>query len=192
MTGPQHDVVVVRHGETEWSRTGRHTGRTDMPLAGTGREQAVTLRATLAAHHEALVLSSPLSRALDTCRIAGFGERVEIDDDLMEWDYGAYEGRTTADIRAERPGWSLWDDGVPGGETVREVGARADRVAARCRAAGREVVLFSHSHFLRVLAARWVGLAPDAGRVVVLDAAAFGVLGSEREQPVIERWNFHA
>ena len=182
-------VVVVRHGQTEWSRAGRHTGRTDIPLDDDGCAQAARLAGPLAAWPGALVLSSPLSRALDTCRIAGFGDSAEIDDDLMEWDYGDYEGRTTVDIRAERPGWSLFDDGVPNGETAADVGARADRVVARCRAAERDVIVFSHSHLLRVLAARWVGLPPDGGRGVVLGAAALGVLAWEREQPVIEEWN---
>jgi probable phosphoglycerate mutase len=187
----RHCVVVVRHGDTDWSRSGRHTGRTDIPLDADGRARAAQLRDTLAAYRGAAVLSSPLSRALDTCRLAGFGgaDGVDTDDDLMEWDYGAYEGRTTVDIHAERPEWSLWDDGVPAGETAVDVGTRADRVIARCRAVQRDVVVFSHSHFLRVFAARWTGLPPDAGRVIVLGAAAFGVLGWEREQPVIDHWN---
>jgi len=182
-------LVVVRHGETEWSRTGQHTGRTDLPLDDAGRAQAARLGPLLASWHDALVLASPLSRALDTCRLAGFGDTAEVDDDLVEWDYGAYEGRTTVDIRAERPNWSLFDDGVPGGETAADVAARADRVIARVRAAGRDVVVFSHSHLLRVLAVRWAGFAPDDARGIVLGPAAVGVLSWERAQPVIERWN---
>jgi probable phosphoglycerate mutase len=182
-------VVVVRHGDTEWSRTGKHTGRTDIPLDDDGRARAAQLHDVLGDYRDAVVMSSPLARALDTCRLAGFAEHVHTDDDLMEWDYGAYEGRTTVDIHAERPEWSLWRDGVPNGETAADVGIRADRVIARCRAAHRDVVVFSHSHFLRVFAARWTGLPPDAGRVIVLGAAAFGVLGWEREQPVIDHWN---
>jgi probable phosphoglycerate mutase len=185
-------LVVVRHGETEWSRTGRHTGRTDVPLDDNGRAQAARLGPLLAPWRGALVLVSPLSRALDTCRLAGFGDAAEVDDDLIEWDYGAYEGRRTVDIRAERPDWSLFDDGVPDGETAADVGARVDRVIARCRAAPRDVVAFAHSHVLRVLAARWANFAPDAARAIVLGAAATGVLGWEREQPVIECWNVSA
>jgi probable phosphoglycerate mutase len=184
-----HDLVVVRHGETDWSRSGRHTGRTDLPLDDEGRAQAEHLGAALARWRSALVLSSPLARALDTCWLAGFGDDVTVDDDLMEWDYGDYEGRKTVDIRAENPRWSLWVDGVPNGESAIDVGARADRVIARCRAAECDVVAFSHSHMLRVLAARWTGLPPETGRVIVLGAASIGVLGWEREQPVIDRWN---
>ncbi len=188
----KHRVVVVRHGETEWSRSGQHTGRTDIPLTAGGRQEARALAPLLAPYRDALVLASPMSRAIDTCRLAGCGDDVQVDEDLREWDYGDYEGVTTAAIRKEHPDWSVWTGGVPGGESLAEIGARADRVIARLRAVQSDVLLFSHSHFLRVLAARWVGFEPDAGRAIVLGAAGIGVLGWEREQPVIERWNVSA
>jgi broad specificity phosphatase PhoE len=182
---------VVRHGETEWARLGRHTGRTDIPLTELGREQARALEARLAGHGFRLVLSSPLSRALDTARLAGFGDRVETTDDLLEWDYGDDEGRTTPEIRADRPGWTIWRDGPAAGETGAAVGGRVDRVIARVRAAaaGGDAIAFAHGHVLRVLAARWVGLSPADGRRLALATATLSILGWEREQPVIERWN---
>jgi probable phosphoglycerate mutase len=179
----------VRHGETEWSRTGRHTGRTDVPLDETGRWQAEVLGARLAGRDFALVLASPLSRALDTCRLAGLGGRAQIRDDLIEWDYGAYEGRTTDEIRRERSGWSLWADGVVGGETAEQVGARADRVLAGLDGAGGDAVVFSHGHFLRVLAVRYLGLPPTDGRRLALDPATISVLGHEHEWRAIRHWN---
>jgi broad specificity phosphatase PhoE len=182
-------VVPIRHGETEWSRAGRHTGRTDVPLTEAGREEARRLRPCLAAWSFAKVLVSPLQRARSTCELAGFGDRAEVRDDLMEWDYGAYEGRATADIRAERPGWFLWRDGVTDGETVEQVGERADRIIAEARSAGGDVLLFAHGHLLRILAARWLGLPPDRGRSFALATGVLSVLGWEREEPVIERWN---
>ena len=184
-----HEVVLVRHGQTEWSVSGQHTGTTDIPLTGQGRVQAEALGARLAGWRFERVLSSPLARALDTCRLAGMGDRVEITDDLREWDYGEYEGRRTVDIREERPGWGLWADGVPGGETVEEVGRRADRVIEAARNAPGDVALFAHGHVLRVLAARWVGLPPDHGRLLALSTASISVLGWERENAVVERWN---
>ena len=187
MSRPQ--VVLVRHGETEWSVSGQHTGRTDIPLTDTGRAQAEALGARLAGWQFERVLSSPLARALDTCRLAGMGDRVEVTDDLREWDYGEYEGRRTLDIREERPGWGLWVDGVPGGETVEEVGRRADRVIEGARHVEGHVALFAHGHVLRVLAARWVGLPPDHGRFLALSTASVSVLGWERETAVVERWN---
>src|ERR671936_19700 len=147
----QPEIVLVRHGETEWSRTGRHTGRTDVPLTDRGREAARTVGEALADRRFALVLTSPLARAADTCRLAGLADGAGRRDDLMEWDYGAYEGRTTVDIREERPGWSLWSDGVPEGESAAEVGIRADRVVAELRATGGDAVVFAHGHVLRVL-----------------------------------------
>lgn len=186
-TVPQ--VVLVRHGQTEWSASGRHTGRTDVPLTAEGRGQARRLRPCLERWAFALVLSSPMGRAVQTCRLAGLGEVARVRDDLMEWDYGDYEGRRTDEIRRDRPGWSLWSDGAPGGESAREVGARADRVIAEARATGRDVAVFAHGHVLRVLAARWIGLSPDSGRSLALDTAAIGVLSFERETPVIELWN---
>lgn len=182
---------LVRHGETEWARLGRHTGQTDIPLTELGREQAGALEARLAGHDFRLVLSSPLSRALDTARLAGFGERVETTDDLLEWDYGDDEGRTTPEIRADRPGWTIWRDGPAAGETGEAVGTRVDRVIARVHAdaAGGDAIAFAHGHVLRVLAARWVGLLPADGRRLALSTATLSILGWEREQPVIERWN---
>ncbi|MGH9046528.1 MAG: histidine phosphatase family protein [Acidimicrobiales bacterium] len=185
----QAKLVVVRHGETEWSESGRHTGRTDVPLLEAGREQARGLAPVLQAMGFGLVLTSPLSRAADTCALAGFAERAEPTDDLLEWDYGAYEGRTTQDIREERPDWSLWGDGVPGGERAAEVGRRVDRVIERARAEEADTLCFAHGHVLRVLASRWVGLPPVGGRFLALDASSLGMLGWEREIPVIERWN---
>jgi broad specificity phosphatase PhoE len=135
------------------------------------------------------VLTSPSARALETCRLAGLGETVRVDDDLHEWDYGSYEGLTTAQIQAERPGWTIWAGEVPDGETIEQVGARADRVLAEVRSAGGDVVLFSHGHLLRVLAARWIGLEPSAGAVLALDPATISVLGHEHERPVIREWN---
>jgi broad specificity phosphatase PhoE len=189
MSGNASEVVVVRHGETEWSRAGRHTGRTDVPLTEEGGRQATALRDHLAGRRFALVLTSPLSRAKETCLLAGHGDVVQERDDLREWDYGAYEGRTTAEIRGERPGWTLWHDGVPDGETVAEVGARADRVIVELRNAAGDAAVFAHGHLLRVLAARWLGLEPTGGRLFALDTATISVLGHEREMPVIRLWN---
>ena len=189
MSDEGNEVVLVRHGETEWTLTGRHTGRTDIPLTGPGREQAQRLGAALRDLGFALVLSSPLSRALETCRLAGLGEPAEVTDDLLEWDYGEYEGRRTVDIRATRPRWTLWTDGVPDGETAAGVAERVDRVIDRARGAGGRVALFAHGHVLRVLAARWLGLAPEDGRLFAMAPAAVSVLGYEREASVIQRWN---
>lgn len=183
------EVFLVRHGETEWSRTGKHTGRTDIPLTERGREQAVAVGAALRGRRFALVLTSPLERAAETCRLAGYGEVAERREELMEWDYGAYEGRKTVDIREERPGWTLWRDGVTGGETAADVGARADRVIAELRALTGDAAVFAHGHMLRVLAARWIGLAPWAGQLLALDPATISVLGYERETPVLRSWN---
>jgi broad specificity phosphatase PhoE len=180
---------LVRHGETEWTRSGRHTGTTDLPLEPAGEAQAEALGTLLAAADFALVLTSPLTRAFDTCRLAGFGDRAEVTDDLAEWDYGAVEGRTTDEIRVDDPGWTLWTDGVPAGETATDVGRRADRVIERARYAGGDAVCCAHGHVLRVLAARWVGLPPAGGRLWTLGAGSLSVLGWEREVPVIERWN---
>jgi broad specificity phosphatase PhoE len=186
--GPMN-VVLVRHGETEWSRSGRHTGKTDLPLTEKGREDAERLSACLAGRRFARVLTSPLRRATETCRLAGLGDGADVRADLREWDYGEYEGRTTPEIRNERPGWTLWTDGVPGGETADEVGARADRVIAEVRAIEGDVAIFGHGHMLRVLAARWIELSPVEGRRFALEAGRIGVLGHERETPVILRWN---
>lgn len=185
----QMEVVLVRHGETEWSRDHRHTGRTDVPLTAEGRRQAERLRDALAEWNFTRVLSSPLSRALDTCRLAGYGDRAELSDALLEWDYGEYDGETTDRIRESRPGWNLWRDGCPGGETVADVSARVDPLVSELRESEGEVVLFAHGHVLRVLAARWVELAPEAGARLWLATATISVLGFERETAVFRRWN---
>jgi probable phosphoglycerate mutase len=182
-------VVLVRHGETEWSRTGKHTGRTDVELTERGREQARVLGAALRGRRFALVLTSPLARALETCRIAGFGDAAQPRHELLEWDYGEYEGRTTPEIRDERPGWTLWRDGASGGETAVEVGARADRVVADLRSVDGDAAVFAHGHLLRMLTARWLGLEPEAGRLFALDTATISTLGYERETAVIRTWN---
>jgi len=182
-------IWLVRHGETEWARLGRHTGRTDIRLTSAGRGQASAVAHKLVGHPFALILSSPLSRALDTARLAGYGDRVETVDDLMEWDYGGDEGRTTPEIRETRPAWTIWGDGPEGGETILDVATRVDRVIARARARDGDVLLFAHGHVLRILAARWVGQPPTAGRLFALSTATVSVLGWERDQPVIERWN---
>jgi probable phosphoglycerate mutase len=182
------ELVLVRHGETEWSRDGRHTGATDVPLTEVGREQAGAVREALAGESFGRVLTSPLARAADTARLAGYGD-AEPRDELREWDYGEYEGRRTAEIREERPGWTLWRDGVPGGETAAQVGARVDRLLAELRRDDGRVLAFAHGHLLRVLAARWVALEPEAGRLFALDTATVGVLGHERETAVIRLWN---
>lgn len=182
-------MVLVRHGETEWSATGKHTGVTDVPLTEHGRAQAAGLRARLAQWSFALVVSSPRRRALETCALALPDARPQVTGDLAEWDYGTYEGRTTAEIRVEVPGWTIFDHGAPGGETAAQVADRADRVIARARGADGDVALFAHGHILRVLAARWLALDARDGRSFALDAAALSVLGWEREQPVITLWN---
>jgi broad specificity phosphatase PhoE len=184
-----HLCVLVRHGETEWSRNGRHTGRTDLPLISEGENQAKALAATVSAQEFALILCSPLLRARQTGELAGLGDGAVIDPDLAEWDYGEYEGLTTPEIRRERPGWDLFEDGAPGGESAEEVGTRADRVIERVRAAPGDVVCVAHGHLLRVLAARWLGLEARAARYFALGPASVSELGWEREQPVIASWN---
>lgn len=189
------EVVLVRHGETEWSASRRHTGLTDVALTPRGEAQARALATALSGHRFALALASPLTRAARTAKLAGVDVRPE--RDLAEWDYGGYEGRTTAEIRAERPGWVLWRDGVtPGGsahpgESIAQVGARCDQVLARARDAlsGGDVVLFGHAHVLRILAARWLDLEPSAGRYLALDTATISLLGHEHGAAVIRRWN---
>jgi probable phosphoglycerate mutase len=183
------ELWLVRHGRTEWAATGRHTGWTDIPLDEVGRLQATSLAEPLAARVFDQVFSSPLARAHDTGALAGFRARAVVDDNLREWNYGDYEGRTKADILAERPGWMLWDDGVPGGETLDAVAARADRFLGPLRSPCGRVLIFAHGHLLRILAARWVGLDPQAARLFVLDPAATSVLGYERDQAVIRTWN---
>ncbi len=182
-------LVVARHGETAWTISGRHTGRTDVGLTENGTKQAASLRAPLATWRFARVWTSPLTRARETCALAGFGDVTEVVDDAVEWDYGAYEGLTTAEIRTTEPGWSLWRDGVAGGETAEEVVARADRVIGRALGARGDTLLFSHGHFLRVLAARWLELDASAGRFFRLSPASISCLGWEREQRVLNSWN---
>jgi len=183
------ELWLVRHGETEWTLSGAHTGRTDLPLTARGREQALALGVRLRGRQFALVLTSPAERARETCQLAGFGDVVRTDPDLQEWDYGEYEGRTTLEIHRERPDWSLWEMGTPGGETAERVGARARRVIEKASAAGGDVLLFGHGHCLRALAACWIGLPPVGGKLFALGTASLSVLGSERETPVIENWN---
>jgi len=184
-------TYLVRHGETAWSLSGRHTGTTDVPLTEHGERAAQRLAARMRGLAVAKVFSSPLVRAVRTCELAGFGAGAELDADLCEWDYGAYEGRRTVDIRKERPDWQLFRDGCPGGESPAQVAARADRVAARVRAVPGNVLLFSSGHFLRVLAARWLGQEAGAGRHFLLGTAALSALGYEhdRAEPVIRLWN---
>ncbi len=183
------EVVLVRHGETEWTRTGQHTGKTDIPLTDEGRRQAELLLGSLSGRRFARVLTSPLSRAADTCRLAGLGDAAEVSDDLLEWDYGDYEGVTTAQIREERPDWNLWRDGCPGGEEPGEVGARADRIVAQLQRLDGDAALFAHGHVLRVLAARWIELGPEWGARLVLTTATLSILGWERETRAIRLWN---
>jgi probable phosphoglycerate mutase len=185
----EHRVWLVRHGETEWSKSGRHTGRTDIPLTATGEQQGKALGRNLAGRQFALVLTSPLARARETCRLAGFDDAAQVSDDLLEWNYGIYEGRTTAAVRAEEPGWSIWNTPIPEGETVEQVGERARRVIERADAVAGDVALFSHAHFLRILGACWIGLPPIHGRNMTLGTASLSVLGYERETRVIQVWN---
>jgi broad specificity phosphatase PhoE len=181
------EVVVVRHGETEWSLAMRHTGRTDLPLTEAGEQRARTVGTALQGREFALVLSSPLRRALDTARLAGFEPQVR--DELAEWDYGDYEGRTTAEIRETVPDWTIWRYGAPGGESGAEVGARVDRVIEEILQVDADVLVFGHGHLLRVLCARWLELEPPDGRLFALDPATLSTLGFEREQRVIRTWN---
>jgi probable phosphoglycerate mutase len=183
-------MVLIRHGQTEWSKTGRHTGLTDPPLLDEGCRQAQRSGDRLRARGLgpfAQVLSSPLRRAAETCELAGFSGEPE--PDLVEWDYGEYEGLTSEEIRQKRPGWTLWNDGVPGGERASDVARRADRVIARAREADGDTLCVAHGHILRVLGARWVGLPPVAGRLFLLFPGHLCVLGWERESPAIESWN---
>jgi probable phosphoglycerate mutase len=183
------DVLLVRHGQTEWSRDHRHTGRTDVPLTAEGQRQAEELGRVLAGRSFDRVLSSPLSRAAQTCRLAGLGEVAEQRDELVEWDYGEYEGLTTRAIREQRPDWSLWRDGCPGGESAADLGSRLEPVLAELREAEGDTIVFAHGHLLRVLAAKWLALGPEHGALFALETAAVSALGWEREQPVVDLWN---
>jgi broad specificity phosphatase PhoE len=184
------EIYLIRHGETEWSRSGRHTGVSDIPLTGHGREQARLVRRELATAKFELVLTSPLRRARETCELAGLAVRAEIDADLMEWNYGDYEGLTSEQIQAGRPAWTIFNDGGgAGGETPEQVGMRVDRVIARLRALQGDAALFAHGHVLRVLAARWLGLAPNAGAHFLLDTAALCVLNTSGGVAAVKHWN---
>ncbi len=191
MSGTLPRIVLARHGETEWTITGQHTGRSDLPLTERGERNAENQGPLLARYEFDAVFTSPLQRARRTCELAGYGGRAERWDDILEWDYGEYDGRTTDEIKQGRPGWDLFRDGCPGGESVSEVGARADRVVERLRRLDGTVLLFGHGHFFRVLGARWIGLPPSAGRVLVLSTAAVSVLGYEhdRDDPGLLLWN---
>jgi probable phosphoglycerate mutase len=184
-------VYLARHGETAWSLSGQHTGRTDLPLTERGEANARALGTRLSGLSFAKVFTSPLQRAVRTCELAGFGEKAEADPDLVEWDYGQYEGRRTVEILEERPDWYLFRDGCPGGETPDQVGVRADRVIDRIRAVQGDVLVFSSAHILRVLAARWLGLEAAGGRYFVLSTATLSLLGYEHNlgEPVIRLWN---
>lgn len=185
------EIYLVRHGETEWSASGKHTGRTDIPLTPIGEEAARNIAARLSGLTFAAVWSSPSQRASKTCALAGFGSQAVTKAELAEWDYGAYEGLTTKQILAERPGWRLFRDGCPRGELSSDVGARADLIIGQLRQTDGTILIFSSSHFLRVLAARWLGLQPEAGGLFVLDTASISILGYEHDltEPVIRRWN---
>lgn len=188
---PVPRLFLVRHGETEWAALGRHTGRTDIPLTPRGEEAARRVGDRLRGLTFARVWTSPAARAFRTCELAGYGSTAEVDPDLWEWDYGEYEGLRSAEIRARRPGWVVFRDGAPDGESSADVAARADRVIDRVRAVEGDSLLFSSGHFSRVLAARWIGLGPDAGRLLALSTAAVCVLGydHDRTEPVIRLWN---
>jgi len=184
-------VYLARHGETAWTISRQHTGVTDLPLTAQGEAEALRLGERLERLAFAAVLTSPLRRAVRTCEMAGFGSAADVEPDLVEWNYGVYEGRTSAEIHAERPDWQLFRDGCPGGESPDQVGARADRVVRRVRAIEGNVLLFSSGHFLRVFAARWLGLEPGAGKYFVLGTASLSALGYEhdRSEPVIRFWD---
>lgn len=189
MSNPEQKVYLLRHGETEWSLNGRHTGVTDIPLTENGRKLARQLQPILAREKFVMVLTSPLQRARETCELAGLGTLASVDRDLMEWNYGEYEGLTTEQIRQTRPDWSVFSDGCPGGESPLQVSVRADRIVSRVRAMDGNVALFSHGHILRVLAARWINLSASYGENFLLDTATLNVLGYYRESPAFKIWN---
>jgi probable phosphoglycerate mutase len=185
----EQKVYLLRHGETEWSLNGRHTGVTDIPLTENGRIAARLLKPILAKVTFTLVLTSPLQRARETCELAGLGQFANVEPDLIEWNYGEYEGLTTEQIRSTRPGWSVFRDGCPGGESPEQVGARADRVITKVRTAAGNVALFGHGHFTRVLAARWINLSANYGENFLLDTATLNILSYYRESPAFQIWN---
>ena len=189
MSEKPQEVYVIRHGETEWSLSGQHTGTTDLPLTENGRNLARLLKPFFANHSFDLVLTSPLQRARETCLLAGFDEKAEVDTNLVEWNYGEYEGLTPKQIHEKRPGWMIFTDGCPGGETPAEVGARADRAIDRVRTVRGDVALFAHGHILRVLVARWLGLPATAGRHFLLHTGTLNVLSYYRGIPAVKIWN---
>jgi probable phosphoglycerate mutase len=191
MSDPGPRIWIVRHGQTEWSLAGRHTGRTDIPLTPEGEQEARRLGERLRKETFAAVLTSPLRRAKQTCELAGFGDRAEVLADLMEWNYGGYEGLTSAEIRAMRPNWRLFRDGCPEGERLEHVLVRADRVVARLRSAAGNVLVFSHGHLLRVVATRWTGIPPDLGGRLYLSPCSVSILGTDSGsgEPAIRLWN---
>lgn len=183
------ELLLARHGETEWSLNGRHTGTSDIPLTEDGRRRARHLAGRLEGRTFALVLTSPMQRAIDTCKLAGLGDQAQVRDDLHEWDYGDYEGITTAEIHERRPDWTLWRDGCPNGETAADVGARADRLIAEARATKGDVIFFGHGHMLRVIGARWVDLPPEDGGLLGLGTGALCTLSYEHDLPILAHWN---
>ena len=189
MAANEQKIYLSRHGETEWSLNGQHTGVTDIPLTENGRMAARLLQPVLAKEIFALVLTSPLQRARETCELAGLGMQATIESDLIEWNYGEYEGLKTEQIRLTRPGWLVFRDGCPGGESPEQIGARADRVLTKVRATDGNVALFAHGHILRVLAARWINLSASYGEHFLLDTATLNVLGYYRESPAFKIWN---
>jgi len=193
MTKPQPQLWLIRHGETEWSLSGAHTGRTDLPLTPKGEERARAIGQYLQGRPFAAVFVSPLLRARETCRLAGYAQSAIVEDNLREWDYGDYEGRSTPDIRNDRPGWNLWEDGVPNGETVEQVADRARRVINRAlfegKNANNDCALFAHGHVLRILTACWLTLPAAAGKLFGLDTATVSILGWERDTRVVRLWN---
>ncbi len=189
MENNEQIVYIIRHGETEWSLNGQHTGVTDIPLTENGRTLAKLLQPVLAKESFALVLTSPLQRARETCKLSGLGDQADVDTNLMEWNYGEYEGITSRQIHETVPGWLVFNDGAPGGETPEQIGARADRVIARVRSVRGVVALFAHGHILRVLVARWLDLPATAGRNFLLDTGTLNILSYYRGYPAVKTWN---
>jgi probable phosphoglycerate mutase len=183
------DLWLMRHGETAWTLSGAHTGRTDLPMTENGKQQALALGRELKGRSFALVLVSPLERARETCRLAGYGDQAMVDPNLAEWCYGSYEGRTSTEILAERPDWSIWDQGPLDGETIEQVAVRAEAVIARALAVNGDVALFAHGHLLRILTARWIEMPPRAAQRFALETGTISVLGYERDTRVITHWN---
>jgi probable phosphoglycerate mutase len=192
MSESHQEIWLMRHGETAWSVSGAHTGRTDIPLTENGIKQAQDLKLRLKGRKFALVLVSPMSRARETCRLAGYADVAEVTPDLLEWDYGDYEGRSTPEIQKDRPGWSLWRDGVPNGESVEQVGTRVARLIERAAQVQGDVAMFAHGHVLRIMTAVWLGLPPKDGQLFALNTGTMSVLGFEHEYRVIRRWNCSA